>query len=175
LSGIPLGPASGRLLIRTARAGLASAVGHDLVIEATGWSGDLRPAGDDLSGTSVDVTVDLDALVVVSGSGGAKPLTERDRAEIGSTMRRLLGSGQAVFRSTRVSPDGTGGGTIDGELSLHGVTGSVTLRVTAAGPDRYDGSGTVVQSAFGITPYSAFLGALRVRDAVTVEFSVTLG
>jgi len=32
----------------------------------------------------------------------------------------------------------------------------------------------VVQSAYGIKPYTAFLGALKVRDAVLVEVTVDL-
>jgi hypothetical protein len=30
----------------------------------------------------------------------------------------------------------------------------------------------VLQSDFGITPYSGFFGALKLRDEVTVEFEV---
>ena len=33
---------------------------------------------------------------------------------------------------------------------------------------------TVVQSSFGVKPYSAMLGALRVRDAVEVRAEVRL-
>ena len=158
MSGIPLGPPRGRLLVRTTRDGLAAVVGHDLVIEVTRWSGDLRPAGDDLAGTTVDVTADLDSLTVVSGSGGTLPLTDRDRAEIASTMRKLLGAGSAEFRSTRVVPDA---GTVEGNLSLHGVTRPITLRVEPVSPDRYRGTTTVTQSEYGIKPYSAFFGAIR--------------
>jgi hypothetical protein len=32
----------------------------------------------------------------------------------------------------------------------------------------------VRQSDFGITPYSGFLGALKLKDEVTVEFEVLL-
>jgi hypothetical protein len=32
----------------------------------------------------------------------------------------------------------------------------------------------VTQSAFGIKPYSGFLGALKLRDEVAVEFEVDL-
>jgi polyisoprenoid-binding protein YceI len=171
VSGIPLGPARGRLLLHTTRDGLASAAGHDLVIEATRWSGDLRPAGAGLADSTVDVTVDLASLVVVSGRGGALPLTDRDRAEIAATMRTLLGTGSAEFRSTRVVPDA---GAIEGSLSLNGVTRPSTLRVVPVSTDRYRGTTTVIQSEYGIKPYSAFFGALRVGDAVTVEFTLDL-
>jgi hypothetical protein len=35
-------------------------------------------------------------------------------------------------------------------------------------------TGTVRQTDFGVKPYSGFLGALRVRDAVDVEAEVSL-
>jgi hypothetical protein len=46
--------------------------------------------------------------------------------------------------------------------------------VTTPGPGRYRGTGTVVQSAFGIKPYVGFFGALKLRDEVGVEFEVDL-
>jgi glycine cleavage system protein P-like pyridoxal-binding family len=42
-------------------------------------------------------------------------------------------------------------------------------------PDRYRATTAVAQSAHGIKPYSAFLGALKVRDDVEVEIEVDLG
>jgi hypothetical protein len=38
----------------------------------------------------------------------------------------------------------------------------------------YRGTGTVVQSAYGIKPYTAFFGALKVRDTVDVEVEATI-
>ncbi len=36
------------------------------------------------------------------------------------------------------------------------------------------GTTTVVQSAYGLRPYTAFLGTLKVRDAVDVEVEVDM-
>jgi hypothetical protein len=61
-----------------------------------------------------------------------------------------------------------------------GTTGSgpcarpVELTVTQPGPDRYHASGSLLQSAFGIKPYSAFLGTLKVRDEVSFEADVDM-
>ena len=46
--------------------------------------------------------------------------------------------------------------------------------MTAPGSGRYRGTATVVQSAFGIKPYTGFFGALKLRDEVGVEFEVDL-
>ena len=55
---------------------------------------------------------------------------------------------------------------ISGTLTLAGSTRPVRLQVSQTGPDHYHATTSVRQSDFGIKPYTAFLGALRVRDAV---------
>jgi hypothetical protein len=46
--------------------------------------------------------------------------------------------------------------------------------VRQTGPDRYRATTTVRQTSFGIKPYSGFLGALRVSDAVELEADVAI-
>jgi polyisoprenoid-binding protein YceI len=93
-------------------------------------------------------------------------------------MRKILGGSggpaTAVFRSTRVIPS-SAGGAIEGTLTLNGRAQPVRLQLTAPAPGRYRGSVTIVQSAFGIKPYTGFFGALKLRDEVTAEFEVDLG
>jgi hypothetical protein len=48
------------------------------------------------------------------------------------------------------------------------------LQVSSTGPDKYHAAGSVVQSQHGIKPYSGFLGALKVRDAVNVDVDIDL-
>ncbi|HEX3288732.1 MAG TPA: hypothetical protein VHT50_29710, partial [Mycobacterium sp.] len=88
-----VGPGCGHLIIRTGRQGLAAKAGHDLTIDVTTWSADLTHVPNDLAATTLAVTVDLNSLSAREGSGGALPLTDRDRNEINATMRRILGSG----------------------------------------------------------------------------------
>lgn len=57
----------------------------------------------------------------------------------------------------------------------HGIERPLRLDVVGEDADRYRGSATVTQSAFGIKPYSGMFGTLKVRDAVQVEFDVDLG
>jgi hypothetical protein len=175
-----LGPDAGRVLVKTGRAGLAARVGHDLTIEITRWSArvTLPPGGDDDGGgvAAATLTADLDlgSLAVREGSGGAKPLTDRDRRDIQGTASKILGAATASFASTRVIPS-PGGGAIEGTLTLHGTSRPVRLQVVSPAPGRYRGSAQVRQSDFGITPYSGFFGALKLQDEVTVEFEVELG
>ena len=166
-----IGPECGQLVIRTGREGFAAKAGHDLTIDVTRWSGEVGEAAD---ASTVTVTVPLDALAVREGTGGALPLTEGNKTEINGQIRRILGAGSAVFRSVRAIPADGGGGTIEGTLTLNGMERSTRLTVTRTGDTTYQATATVVQTAFGIKPYTGFLGALKLRDDVQVEVTVDL-
>jgi hypothetical protein len=186
-----LGPDAGRVVIKTTRAGLAARVGHDLTLDVTRWSADITvpgeaapgetPSGEtapgsDLSAATVTAELDLGSLVVREGTGGARPLSDSDRRDIESTTRKILGAGgqaTAAFRSTRVIPSAAGG-AIEGTLTLNGRSQPVRLQLTSPAPGRYRGTVTIVQSAFGIKPYTGFFGALKLRDEVVAEFEVDL-
>jgi polyisoprenoid-binding protein YceI len=175
----------GRITLRTFRDGLAAQAGHDLTIEIARWSADLV-VSPDLAPASLKVTVDMGSLVVRDGSGGLKPLTDRDKREIAVTARKVLKADrfpQAEFNATAFKPrpdtsDGApgtdGAGTVAGTLSLAGQTNPVELSVQPVGPGRYQATTTIRQTDFGIKPYSGFLGALKVRDTVDVEVQVDL-
>jgi polyisoprenoid-binding protein YceI len=178
----------GRITLRTFRDGLAAQAGHDLTIEAVRWSAELVVT-EDLTPASLTVTVDLGSLVVRAGTGGLKPLTDRDMREIAVTARKVLKADrfpEAVFSATEFepAPDTTDGsadspatnntGTVRGSLKLAGQTGPLELRVRPEGSGRYEATTTVRQTDFGIKPYSGFLGALKVRDTVDVQVEVDL-
>jgi polyisoprenoid-binding protein YceI len=177
-----LGPDCGRISLRTFRDGLVAQAGHDLSIDITRWSGDLDIA-DDLTPTSLTVTADLHSLVVKDGTGGVKPLTDRDRREIVVTAGKVLSANRypsVTFTATGFRPAGEGaagaqaGGVVSGTLTLAGRTGPIELQVSPAGPGVYQATATVKQTDFGIKPYTAFLGSLKVRDAVSVEATIDL-
>jgi len=171
-----LGTERGRIILHTFRDGLAAQAGHDLTIEVGRWSGELT-VNEDGSPADLSARVDMGSLIVRAGTGGIKPLTDRDRREIAVTARKVLASGrhpEASFAAAKFEPGASGGGTITGTLTLAGESRPLRLEVTATGPDRYHATATVVQSAHGIKPYTGFLGALRVRDAVDVDVDVDL-
>lgn len=160
------GPDNSQLLVRTAREGAAAKLGHDLVIEVTGWQGTLE-IGDDGSVTSAELTVDPNSLQVREGTGGAKALSEKDKGEIKSQIEKKVLQGKPIsFRSTDVK-----GSSIRGDLDLNGTTRPVTFLINFDDAGRPSASASVTQSDWGIKPYSAMMGALKVRDTVDVEFS----
>ena len=170
------GPERGRIVLLTTRDGLAAQAGHDLTIEVTRWSAELEVA-DDLTPAGLTVRVDMNSLVVREGKGGVKPLTDRDRRDIAVTARKLLAADrypEARFAASGFDQGPDGGGTVQGTLSLAGSDRPVRLEVTGNGRGAYHVTGSVRQSDFGIKPYTAFLGVLKVSDAVGIAVDVDL-
>jgi polyisoprenoid-binding protein YceI len=166
----------GRIVVRTGRDGLASQAGHDLTIEVARWSGEVT-VGEDAVPTGLQVQIDMGSLVVRDGSGGLKPLTDRDKREIGVTARKVLAADrhpEATFAASAFEPAACGGGVISGTLTLAGASRPARLQVAQTSPGQYRVTTSVLQTDFGLRPYSGFLGALRVRDAVEIEAQVDL-
>jgi polyisoprenoid-binding protein YceI len=178
-----LGPGDGQVLVRTGREGLAARAGHDLTIAITRWTARAMlpdAASGGVAAATLTAELDLTSLAVRQGTGGAKPLTDRDRGDIQNTARKILGqAATASFTSSAVIPSSSApgapaSGTIEGTLTLRGTARPLRLQVTSPGPGHFRGSVTVRQTDFAITPYSGFLGALKLKDEVTVEFDIRI-
>ncbi|MGH3302187.1 MAG: YceI family protein [Streptosporangiaceae bacterium] len=171
-----LRPGSGQLQVKTTRTGLAARVGHDLTIDITRWHAEVIVDAAHPSASSVSVEIDTDSFEVRDGTGGIKPLTESDRAQIKNTIKQKLLDTRRhpaiTFRSTLV--EGTAESfSIYGDLTITGVTEPVTMQGRQA-DGRVLGSATIVQTRWGIRPYTGFFGALKLSDEVTVEFEADL-
>jgi polyisoprenoid-binding protein YceI len=172
-----IGPDSGRLTLRTYRSGLAAQAGHDLTIDVTRWSAQLDAPPSGPAPDGLNATIDLTSLAIREGRGGVKPLTDRDRRDIAGQARKQLDTGrfpEATYAATSFAPDDAGGGVIDGTLTLHGQSRPLQLQVSKTGDGRYRATATVIQTQFGIKPYSGMFGALKLRDDVDVEVEVTV-
>ena len=177
----PIGPDTGSVHLTTSREGVAAKVGHDLLIAMQRWSGHITLRGSRPAGATVRVEVDMDSFDIVSGSGGIAPLGADDRADITRTALRLLDAAtypRATFDSTRVvAADGGGtveSGTVEGDLTVCGTTLPLVLEVVQTGPSAWRGTAAVLQSDYGIKPYRALFGALKLADAVGIEVTVEL-
>ena len=176
----PIGPEHGALRLRTSREGVAAKVGHDLLIEFGRWSGLIVVADPQGSpgGMRVEVDIDLGSMAILEGNGGAVGISDHDRREITATAHLLLSVDQfptAHFASAPVLVSSVADDVaIDGTLTLRGRSEPVTVTLTCTGERGWHGTATVSQGAFGIKPYRAFFGALRLADSVGVEVTVNL-
>jgi polyisoprenoid-binding protein YceI len=160
-----IGPEHGRLLLYTSREGFAAQAGHDLTIEMTRWSGRVR-VGVDPAASELTVTVDMGSMRIVDATGGVMPLSERDKREILRNGRKILSVDrypEGTFVAEEISDD-----AVVGTLSVLGRSHWLRLAYWIDG-ERYRASGIVRQSDYGIRPFSAFFGALKLADPVRVE------
>lgn len=170
---VRLAPPLAECRVFTVREGLLASFGHDLELAVTRF--DIRV---DETARSVDASFDAASLRVVRAlrDGVELPdaLTDRDRRTIEEAIRRdVLETGkypEIRFRSTRVV-DVEGGFDVTGRLALHGQELEVPIRLRRT-DDRYTAEVRVHQPNFGIRPYSAFLGAMKVKPDVTVTVSL---
>jgi polyisoprenoid-binding protein YceI len=168
-----LGPQNGKLYIKTGREGMGGKMGHDLTIEVTRWSA-TATVGEDPSDTSISASAEVGSMEVVKGEGGVKPLSDGDKADIKKTIvDKILGSTQISFRSTSVNAGGSGA-TVSGELTVAGKTAPATFQLQDLGGGRIKATGSVTQSNHGVKPFKAFMGALKVKDQVTIEMEASV-
>ncbi|WP_425307617.1 YceI family protein [Ammonicoccus fulvus] len=157
------------LLVHTTCDGAAARLGHNLTLVFTSWRAVLA-RGDEPAASSLEVTVDLDSLDIRDSSGGVKPMTDNDRAEIKRNAAKSLRTRehpQLRFVTTEITGSWSAG-EITGDVTLNGTTSAATFQVVALNGGFRLG-GELKQSAFGIKPYSAMMGTLRLSDSVLLE------
>jgi polyisoprenoid-binding protein YceI len=159
-----LGPDNATLRVKTGRSGAASAAGHDLTIEVTSWEATL----DVSDSPSLSLTADPTSLQVLEGKGGMKALDDGDKADIRKSIDKdVLKKKGIAFNSTSVDQS-DGGLAVQGDLEMVGKTAPVQFNLTVGDDGALSGSAKIKQTAWGVKPYSALFGALKVNDEVEV-------
>lgn len=170
-----LGPTDGQLLVKVFKEGVAAKMGHDLVFEVTGWQAKVVVEPDPAE-TTLEASAEVPSFSIVEANGGAKPLSRSDRADIKRNIEeKILDAARfptISFRSTGATVGGPGA-ALAGELTIGGTTRPIEIALTIDG-GRARGTFTVVQSQFGIKPFKALMGSLKIRDAVDVVLDVRL-
>jgi hypothetical protein len=155
----------------TFKEGLLSPVAHDLRLVVQRFSIEI---GED----SVLARFDTSSLRVDTpmkeGKENPSALGERDKLKIAEQIREdVLESArypEARFESSSVRKRPDGGYDLTGQLTLHGVTRPLTARTEAVGSGQRLEL-TLHQPDFGIVPYKAMMGTLKIRPDVTVRIT----
>jgi len=166
------------------RGGSLARLGHDHVITANDISGLVQFSKNDVSVSRADLNLDLNSLIVDQPeSRRAFELdTEPSAADIRKTtsnMReRTLHTDQWPEMHLFVDVTGISVDTIQAKLTiwLHGqrlrMPLTFQLMVEPDGALVASGVFSLLQSDFGIQPFSILSGALRVADEVTIHFHI---
>jgi polyisoprenoid-binding protein YceI len=168
-----LGPGTGTLTVRTKKTGAAAKAGHNLLIEVTAWEATLEA---DAAGvpTTMELTADPRSLRVREGTGGIHKLGDEEKDSIRQSIDDDVLEGRAIsFRSASVAAAGDSF-HVEGELELGGQRNPIAFDVAIDDGGRLSGHATVVQSGWGIQPFSILFGTLKVVDEVRVEIDAQL-
>lgn len=158
-------------LVYTYKDGLLSRVGHDLVLRCTDARVTLAPDG-------VEATFAADAFEVVEAQKKGRPvpgaLSARDARQILENMRKGVlhpdRFPEIRYRSTSVRRDARSL-RIEGTLDLHGTRRPLAVSARRA-DGRWRAEVELYTTDFGITPFSALMGTLKVKPGVRVRISV---
>jgi hypothetical protein len=147
----------------TYKDGLLSPFGHDLELKVTRFTIEEKDG-------VVEARFSPDSFEVVNATGGAVPLLPRDRASIPETIEKeILKRREISFRSTKITAE-----EIRGTLTILGRAREIVCKHQLDGT-RHTASARLHQPDFGITPYRAMLGALRLKPDIEVRVSFDTG
>jgi hypothetical protein len=160
-----LGPDNATLSVHTKRGGAAAKAGHDLELHVTAWEATL-----DLDAGSAELSADGSSLRVQRGTGGMQALGDEDKDNIHKTIdQEVLEKRNVTFRSTEVTPAGDGRYRVEGELTLAGATQPLGFDLQVGDDGALGATATVTQTRWGMKPFSALFGTLKVLDDVEVR------
>jgi polyisoprenoid-binding protein YceI len=150
-------------LVYSYREGLLAAVGHDLCLTVSRFTVDIGPDGDAISGE-----FDAASLRVSGVSADDARKIEKNAADDVLAARRFP---TVTFRSTKVARDGAERARVEGTLTLHGATRPLAFDVATDGGN-WRAELVLDVRDYGIKPYSAMFGTLRVKAEVRVVIRV---
>lgn len=169
--------------VLTYKEGLLSPIAHDLKLRVGRWRAEM-----DVSAKTVVARLDSRSLRVVCAvkqENGKKiddihALSDKDKKKVEeSIVRDVLHSQlwpEIVFKSQQATASADGNGyKVTGVLSLHGHDRSVEMllhKQNEAGKEYWMGELNIHQPNFGITPYSAAFGTLKVRADVKIQIRI---
>jgi len=170
--------ARSQVVIEVRRGGSLARLGHDHVVASHDVAGNIAP-----DEGRADFYVRLNELTVDEPDlrAGAGFDTQPDAEDIAGTRRnmlhKVLETDRYPYAEIHMSDAGVNrfAGPVRFALTLHGVTRSVDAiarRNDVAEDYSVEGTFSIDQSDFGITPLSVFGGAITVQDRVNISFRI---
>lgn len=160
------GPHDAEVLVFTFKQGLLSAVAHDLKLRASSFEIDV-----DEEHRRVRATFDPASLRVVTamrdGKENPSALSARDREAIEANIRDAV-LHPSRFDEVRFESTAITGEAIAGELTLHGVTRTLSGRWRQT-PEGRVAEFELHQPDFGVAPFKALMGTLKLQPSVKVR------
>jgi len=180
---------SGNVYVYTFKEGLLSKLAHDLLIDVTKFKANVNVPEEGFTSGNIDLELQANSLKVVCAlkEGERQPdtLKEKDIADIErDTAKKVLHPDKyptVNFCSKEIleKPElyykfEEDGYCVKGELSLHGVTNPVEFNVKITNGKNLTGMITLLQKDYGIKPFKAMLGTLKIKNEINIGFDLSL-
>jgi len=158
--------------------GLFSAFGHDPLLAIQDFTGEAQFVPGSFESASLKITIKADSIVL------SNEVKEKDRLELENTMREqvleIAKYPEIVFVSSNISvsrlAEGRYRSRIIGDLTLHGVTQKnlwLSAEATVTGDSlRAKGDFSLKQTDFGIKPFSAAGGTIKLKNELKFVFDI---
>jgi polyisoprenoid-binding protein YceI len=171
-----LDKSSSKFTVKAFATGMLSALGHSPTFAVRDFSGEAT--WDTTSRQAwLRMQIRANSLQVMDD------IKSKDRREIETVMNQSVLESEKypdiVFEGTGASPNQVGEGryqiNLNGNLSLHGVSGSlmVPIQLTFLGEMlRASGECSIAQSDYGIQPVSVAGGGLKLKDELKFTFDI---
>ena len=131
---------------------------------------------DNPAACSATLSVDPRSIEIVEAVGGVKGLSDKDRRDIAKNIdEKVLETGkfsELKFESTSVSGSEPNLKAA-GNMTIKGTTRPVDVDLNVNG-STVTAKTSISQKDFGIKPFSAMMGAIKLRDDVDFELTVNL-
>lgn len=160
-------------LVFSFKDGLLSRLAHDLKLQVERFSIEVDDTSHQIKATFDPSSIQV-VCAQVNGRDDPATLSKSDKKKIYHNVTKdvlqVRKYPEIRFDSTQVVPRGEGF-AVEGLLQMHGKSHNIQTSIRAEG-DQWLAEVTVHQSDFGIKPYTAALGALKVKPDVKVRLSV---
>ncbi len=170
---------SGNLHVYTFKEGLLSKLAHDLLIDVTDFKVNLEIPEAGFASGSLELEIQANSLKVICALKDGErtdALKEKDIADIEKDMGgKVLHPDKfptANFRSKTIQ-EKDGGYKINGDLNLHGVTKTIDFDIDTNG-ENLKGMISLLQKDYGIKPFKAMMGTLKIKNEINIGFDLSL-
>ena len=155
---------------------MGAKLAHDLILSPSQWSGTMNVDADNPAASSASLSIDARSIQILEAVGGMKSLSDKDRRDIAKNIdEKVLDTGRfptLTFESTSVTGSEPNF-NVAGNMTIKGTTRPVNVALSVNG-SQVAARTSISQKDFGIKPFSAMMGAIKLRDDVEFELTVDL-
>ncbi len=171
---------SGDLHVYTFKEGLLSKLAHDLLIDVPNYKVDLNVPEAGFASGSLNVELQADSLKIICAMKNGERQPDTIKPDDIATIEKDMGGKvlhpdkyPTVNFSSKSIQEKEGGYRVSGDLSLHGVTKPIEFDIESNG-ENVKGMFSILQKDYGIKPFKAMMGTLKIKNEISFAFDLSL-